>query len=119
MAKEDNRIHYGEPIDHNLDIGLALAKSRGTVHDEVEDTTNNCAQGVKASVWAMKNPWDPEARFTGEIMTVRSLLPPVPVQGAVRAIGLNYKDHAVSLHLSLELIDTTYNVPVSLILTDI
>lgn len=82
-AFEKEGEHYGEPLDRELDIGLALSQQPGkTVH---------------ARVWSMVNRWDEGASFTGEDLTVEDPLPPVPVTTCVRAIGLNYKDHAVSV----------------------
>ena len=74
---------WGEPVDFNQDVGLAMAKSPPDV--------------VKVKVWKMKCPWDERAEMTDAIVTVKQLLSPVsPMNHAdVRAVGLNYKDHAV------------------------
>jgi len=77
-------VLWGEPIDFNQDIGLAMSKSPPEV--------------VKVKVWKMTCPWDPKAEITDAVATVKQLLSPIsPMNHAdVRAVGLNYKDHAVS-----------------------
>lgn len=104
---EDNKIYYGEPIERDLDIGLA------TYHSNQPSNTSNpitprpahsdpdpvsragSDEVVRVKVWEMETPWDGYAHFTGKVMGVKKLLTPVPVQGSIRAVGLNYKDHAV------------------------
>lgn len=89
VAVEKDGVHYGEPLEHPeaphapVDVGLMLAEQP--------------SQTVLAREWAMASPWDGEATFTGEVLTVKKLLSPVPVQHCIRAVGLNYKDHAVGL----------------------
>jgi hypothetical protein len=59
---------------------------------------------VKVKVWKMTCPWDDKAEMTDAIVTVKQLLSPVsPMNHAdLRAVGLNYKDHAVCpLHTSV------------------
>jgi len=52
---------------------------------------------VKVKVWKMTCPWDEKAELTDAVVTVKRLLSPVsPMNHAdLRAVGLNYKDHAV------------------------
>jgi 2-keto-4-pentenoate hydratase/2-oxohepta-3-ene-1,7-dioic acid hydratase in catechol pathway len=45
----------------------------------------------------MTNPWDENAEMSDAVLTVKILLNPLPRgTGDLRAVGLNYKDHAVS-----------------------
>jgi hypothetical protein len=74
---------WGEPIDFDQDVGLAMSKSPPDI--------------VKVKVWKMKSPWDEDAEITDAIVTVKTLLAPVSPRNHadIRAVGLNYKDHAV------------------------
>jgi hypothetical protein len=74
---------WGEPLDFKQDIGLAM----------MEESKAE----VRVRVWDMEHPWDEKAKLTDSIVTVGKLLSPVPLDGSdIRAVGLNYKDHAVS-----------------------
>lgn len=74
---------WGEPVDFNLDIGLAMSKTPPQV--------------VKVRPWRMINPWDEDAEMSDAVLTVKILLTPLSRgTGDIRAVGLNYKDHAVS-----------------------
>jgi len=74
---------WGEPVDFNQDVGLAMSKSPPDI--------------VKVKVWKMTCPWDEKAEMTDAIVTVKQLLSPVSSMNHadLRAVGLNYKDHAV------------------------
>lgn len=54
------------------------------------------AKEIKARVWDMSSAWSEDGKFTGEVLTVKRLFSPINPRGAIRAVGLNYKDHAVS-----------------------
>lgn len=57
-------------------------------------------QVVKVRPWRMVNPWDEDAEMSEAVLTVKELLSPLPPgYGDLRAVGLNYKDHAAS-HIS-------------------
>jgi hypothetical protein len=59
--------------------------------------TRTPAQVVKVRPWKMTNPWDENAEMSDAVLTVKILLNPLPRgTGDLRAVGLNYKDHAVS-----------------------
>jgi hypothetical protein len=50
----------------------------------------------------MVNPWDEDAEISEAVLTVKELLSPLPPgYGDLRAVGLNYKDHAVSQSLAV------------------
>jgi hypothetical protein len=50
----------------------------------------------------MVNPWDEDAEMSEAVLTVKELLSPLPPEhGDLRAVGLNYKDHAVSQTLAV------------------
>lgn len=75
-----NRVFLGEPIDPKVDVGLALHNGKDVQVYEISGSS----------------ALDPHARVTSNILTVAKLLTPlsrdeVPV---VRALGLNYSDHA-------------------------
>lgn len=103
-APSDSTIYYGEPVDPEVDVGLAVSNG----------------ETVEAWVIDADTPWDRSATRTDERKTVhkvslprmarsvarckeltRQLLSPLSAEmsGAVRAIGLNHSDHAVSCFL--------------------
>ncbi|KAG4423092.1 hypothetical protein IFR04_003729 [Cadophora malorum] len=87
FTAEDYQIYCGEPVDPELDIGLAfLAKE--PIQLKVLDT--NSALELNTS-------------FTGEVKTATSILTPLTPQeiGTVRCVGLNYTDHAAEMNLPL------------------
>jgi hypothetical protein len=59
----DPILLWGEPVDPNVDVGLAIA-SRPPVP-------------VQVRVWDMKSPGDPDAKPTTEIVTIKALFCPV------------------------------------------
>ncbi|WVF66962.1 hypothetical protein IAT40_001705 [Kwoniella sp. CBS 6097] len=83
VALEDHHEYLGEPVEEQMDIGLAQAAGV-TIQVHVLDTLI---------------PWDTEARRTGEIRTVFSLLAPITPEQCpiIRAVGLSYKDHAMEM----------------------
>lgn len=58
---------------------------------------------VSVKVVAGNSALDYDALFTGEIRTIHELLSPVSQieAGTVRCIGLNYKEHAAEMKLTL------------------
>ncbi|KAL4901205.1 hypothetical protein BDW74DRAFT_187853 [Aspergillus multicolor] len=60
-------------------------------------------QSVSVKVLDAKSALAEEAAFTGELKTINKLLSPLAASevGTIRCIGLNYKDHATELGLSL------------------
>nr|XP_031859244.1 uncharacterized protein CI109_005272 [Kwoniella shandongensis]KAA5526316.1 hypothetical protein CI109_005272 [Kwoniella shandongensis] len=86
IANEDGKEYLGEPVDPDMDIGLAY-------HDSTP---------ILAHILDTLKPWDPHARRTGAIFTVKILLSPISSSqvGTIRATGLSYRDHAAEMNLA-------------------
>ncbi|KAJ5959795.1 uncharacterized protein N7479_006945 [Penicillium vulpinum] len=84
---EDGQIYGGEPVNPDIDVGQAIEQN---VEVPVKVVTGNSALNYDAS-------------FTGEIKTIYELLSPVSQieAGTVRCVGLNYKEHAAEMKLTL------------------
>ncbi|WOO78666.1 putative protein [Vanrija pseudolonga] len=97
FVTEDGREVLGEPVDGNVDIGLAVAKGAA----------------LQAEILDAKSPWDLDARRTGEIAVVKQLLSPLTAEqvGTIRATGLNYTDHARELGLALPSVPALFFKP--------
>ncbi|KAK1226686.1 hypothetical protein PQX77_010330 [Marasmius sp. AFHP31] len=85
VAAETSRVHIGEPVDRNLDVGLA----------------SHNGQTIKAYE-IIGSALDPAAQVTKNVLTVRTLLAPVSNEEVkyVRCLGLNYSDHAAEAGLA-------------------
>ncbi|PSR81035.1 hypothetical protein PHLCEN_2v6566 [Hermanssonia centrifuga] len=85
VAAETAQIHIGEPIDPELDVGLAFHKE----------------QAIKAYE-IFGSALDPAAQVTKNVLTVKQLLPPLSREqiGVVRCLGLNYADHAAEANMA-------------------
>jgi len=59
----DAILLWGEPMEPNIDVGLAMASNPPTP--------------VEVRVWDMKSPGDPDAKPTEEILTVKTLFCPI------------------------------------------
>ncbi|OQE25256.1 hypothetical protein PENSTE_c006G08971 [Penicillium steckii] len=94
FQSDDGNIYGGEPVDLDVDVGLAIFDKQEVVVKVVE--------GGSAL--------DYEAQFTGETRVIQKLLPPVSQQeaGTVRCIGLNYKEHAAEMKLALPSTPTVF-----------
>ncbi|UZJ53623.1 hypothetical protein CBS101457_002943 [Exobasidium rhododendri] len=78
IAKEDGKVHYGQPTQDNVDIGLAL--HRGEEVKAYEITPDPFTGQVNKS----------------KVLHIDQLLSPVSRQtapGAIRCIGINFKGH--------------------------
>ncbi|KAK4688788.1 hypothetical protein P7C73_g1325, partial [Tremellales sp. Uapishka_1] len=97
VALEDGREHYGEPVEADLDVGLAFGNGL-PINVHVLDT---------------HTPWDDFARRSGEILTVYQLLSPISPEmcGAIRATGLSYKDHAAEMNLPYPSVPVLFHKP--------
>ncbi|OCF40570.1 hypothetical protein I317_05661 [Kwoniella heveanensis CBS 569] len=97
VALEDHQEYLGEPVDENIDVGVAQATGLA----------------VLAHVLNTLVSWDPEARRTGEIRTVFSLLAPVTPEQCpiIRAVGLSYKDHAMEMGLPFPKVPALFYKP--------
>ncbi|KAJ5085759.1 hypothetical protein N7532_010530 [Penicillium argentinense] len=83
----DGKIYGGEPVDSEIDVGLAIANKEEILVKTVEGSSalNHTAQ------------------FNGEQKPITELLSPISQSeaGAIRCIGLNYKEHAAEMKLAL------------------
>ncbi|KAH9035290.1 hypothetical protein EDB84DRAFT_1485760 [Lactarius hengduanensis] len=79
VAAETSKIHIGQPIDPQLDVGLAVANTKRVLAHEI-----------------LGSPFDPAAQLTKNILSVKTLLSPLSREqiGLARCLGLNYADHA-------------------------
>lgn len=77
IAVEDSRIHIGQLVDPNRDVGL----------DSVNGTKIE-AYLINGSIF--------NGEVTEQLLTVKQILSPVSMEDCnyIRCLGLNYKDHA-------------------------
>lgn len=80
-----------------VSVGLALAAK----------------QRVNVKVLNVSSALDSGAHFTGEVAAIAKLLPPLSAQdiGTIRCVGLNFKDHAAELGVSLPEVPTIFTKP--------
>ncbi|KAG9253008.1 uncharacterized protein F5Z01DRAFT_170823 [Emericellopsis atlantica] len=92
----DDRQCCGEPVDENVDVGLAVASG----------------QEVQVRLLDRPSAVD-DSQFTGETATIKTLLSPLSATevGTVRCIGLNFKDHAAELNCPLPTIPEVFLKP--------
>ncbi|KAJ6044427.1 uncharacterized protein N7446_002622 [Penicillium canescens] len=91
---KDGEIYGGEPVNANIDVGQAIEK--------------NFEVAVK--VVAGGSALDYDASFTGEIKVIDQLLSPVSQKeaGTIRCVGLNYKEHAAEMKMTLPKTPTVF-----------
>ncbi|KAI9467050.1 hypothetical protein BJY52DRAFT_1208552 [Lactarius psammicola] len=84
VAAETSKIHIGQPIDPQLDVGLAVTSNKQVLAHEI-----------------LGSPLDPAAQLTKNILSVRTLLSPLSREqiGLARCLGLNYADHAAEANM--------------------
>lgn len=84
VAAETSQIHIGQPIDSQLDVGLAVAANKLVLAHEI-----------------LGSPFDPAAQLTKNILSVKTLLSPLSREqiGPARCLGLNYADHAAEANM--------------------
>ncbi|KAH9045368.1 fumarylacetoacetate hydrolase [Lactarius pseudohatsudake] len=84
VAAETSKIHIGQPIDPQLDVGLAVANTKRVLAHEI-----------------LGSPFDPAAQLTKNILSVKTLLSPLSREqiGLARCLGLNYADHAAEVNM--------------------
>ncbi|KAI5918377.1 fumarylacetoacetate hydrolase [Camillea tinctor] len=87
IARQDGLEYIGEPVDKTQDVGAALASS----------------QDVEVRVFSGGSALDLSAEPTSKIRTIERLLPPLSQVevGTIRCIGLNYRNHAKEMNLTL------------------
>ncbi|KAJ3568769.1 hypothetical protein NP233_g5497 [Leucocoprinus birnbaumii] len=85
VAVETKRVHIGQPVDPNLDVGVAAANRQPIEAYEI-----------------IGSALDPSAQVTKEVLTVDTLLAPLSNDEIkiVRCLGLNYSDHAAEAKLA-------------------
>ncbi|RGP70114.1 fumarylacetoacetate hydrolase family [Fusarium sporotrichioides] len=93
---EPAKVLIGQPIEDDLDIGVALRQS----HE------------VKVHVFSGVSVLDPGQK-TGETTVVSRLLSPLASSevGTIRCIGLNYKSHAAEVGLDIPTVPTLFLKP--------
>lgn len=76
IAEEDSKIHVGEPIDQEIDIGLV---------------SFNATEVIKVNELSGTSLLDLDASFTGRVLTIKQILSPVSEEETwpIRCIGLN------------------------------
>ncbi|THH12362.1 hypothetical protein EW145_g19 [Phellinidium pouzarii] len=79
VAAETSMVHVGEPVDADLDIGLAYHAKKTIAAREI-----------------IGSALDPNAYLSNTVLTVKELLAPLARDEVklVRCLGLNYSDHA-------------------------
>jgi len=80
------KVHIGEPVDAQLDVGLALVEGKRVQAYEISGTS----------------ALDYRATVTKNVLTVLTLLAPIDPKevGVARFLGLNYSDHAKENNLA-------------------
>ncbi|PTB62622.1 hypothetical protein BBK36DRAFT_1144629 [Trichoderma citrinoviride] len=78
---------YGEPVDEQLDIGIALHRG----------------EDVHARILRTDSALDLSAALSEEIVQVKRVLSPLRPEeaGTIRCIGLNYREHAAEMKLTI------------------
>jgi len=85
VATETSAIHIGQPVDPNLDVGLAFHQKKP----------------IRAHV-IYGSALDSNAQVTDKVLTVKELLAPLARDEIklVRCLGLNYADHAAEANMA-------------------
>ncbi|KAI0268222.1 fumarylacetoacetate hydrolase [Gloeopeniophorella convolvens] len=101
VASETSQIHIGQPIDAQLDIGLAIASKKSVLAYEI-----------------LGSPFDPSAQLTKNILSVKTLLSPLSREqiGLVRCLGLNYADHAAEASMNKPAAPVLFYKPATVII---
>ncbi|OCL03722.1 hypothetical protein AOQ84DRAFT_347275 [Glonium stellatum] len=86
----------GQPVDDNLDVGLAVYKG----------------EDVVVNVFSGSSVLDP-GHETGETAIIGRILSPLTANevGTIRCIGLNYKQHAAEVNMPLPTVPTVFLKP--------
>ncbi|KZT29400.1 hypothetical protein NEOLEDRAFT_1085306 [Neolentinus lepideus HHB14362 ss-1] len=85
VAAETGLVHLGEPVERNLDVGVAAYDKKPIKAYEI-----------------LGSALDPAAQVTQTVLTVKELLAPLSREEVklVRCLGLNYADHAAEAKLA-------------------
>ncbi|KAF9555344.1 hypothetical protein CPC08DRAFT_712094 [Agrocybe pediades] len=98
VAAEDFRVHIGEPVDPNLDVGLAAFQGKQIQAYEI-----------------IGSALDPAASVSKRVLTVTRLLSPLSNEEikVVRCLGLNYSDHAAEAKMAKPAFPVLFYKPVT------
>jgi len=98
VAVETSRVHIGQPVDPNIDVGLAAHHGKVIKAREI-----------------VGSALDPAAQVTNNILTVKALLSPLSARevGIVRCLGLNYSDHAEEAKMAKPPVPILFYKPVT------
>ncbi|KAK4058562.1 hypothetical protein OIO90_000006 [Microbotryomycetes sp. JL221] len=78
IAREDGREHYGQPVDQDLDVGIAVYEGKDVITHE-----------VTGDRLLFDGEVDPSSK-----LTIDRLLSPVPaIPGSIRCLGVNFRKH--------------------------
>jgi len=93
---DSSKILIGQPQDDNVDVGIALRKG----------------QDVPVSVFSGSSVLSP-GQDTGNSAIIDRVLSPLSMSevGTIRCIGLNYKQHAAEVGMSLPTVPTVFMKP--------
>ncbi|OAQ64714.2 fumarylacetoacetate hydrolase [Pochonia chlamydosporia 170] len=95
-VSDPKKILLGQPIDEDVDVGLALRNGGA----------------VEVDVFSGSSVLDP-GHATGHVATIKRLLSPVAAHevGTIRCIGLNYKQHAKEVGLQIPEVPSVFLKP--------
>jgi len=98
VANETAQVHIGQPVDGNLDVGLAAHHGKPIQAYEI-----------------IGSALDASAQVTSKILTVKTLLTPLSQEEikVVRCLGLNYSDHAAEAGLPKPAFPVLFYKPVT------
>jgi 2-keto-4-pentenoate hydratase/2-oxohepta-3-ene-1,7-dioic acid hydratase in catechol pathway len=98
IAAETSRVHIGQPIDANIDVGLASSHGKSILAYEI-----------------IGSALDPAAQVSKNILTVKTLLSPLANEEVkvVRCLGLNYSDHAAEAKMATPAFPILFYKPVT------
>jgi len=100
-AKETagKKVHIGQPVDPNMDVGLAFLSGAPVKVYEISGTS----------------ALDGTATVTKKLLTVHQLLTPLDPKevGTVRGLGTNYKDYAAAANMQAPKVPILFYKPIT------
>ncbi|KAJ7591481.1 fumarylacetoacetate hydrolase [Mycena floridula] len=98
VAAETSQVHIGQPLDPNLDVGLAAYEGKTFQAHEI-----------------IGSALDASSQVSSKVLTVKQLLAPLTREQVkfVRCLGLNYSDHASEINLVKPAFPTLFIKPVT------
>ncbi|KAK4936279.1 hypothetical protein LTR10_022807 [Elasticomyces elasticus] len=93
---DSSKVLIGQPQDDNVDVGVALKKG----------------QDVPVSIFSGSSVLSP-GQDTGKSAIIDRVLSPLAMSevGTIRCIGLNYKQHAAEVNMSIPTVPTVFMKP--------